>query len=470
MNYKVTKTITKMTKTTTITATPKQTNRYEIVSAVAYLAGVMKRVFDSEGTPPKLEVYEMMNQDKNARTVRNLSIIRTAIMRNFGTIKYFRNTNFTSVKVALTQLNCDTTFIVDAMMKLEDDGVKWEVPNGFVWEYEANISRMITERIDDCRKYFPEEVNWSYIKGLFLLEEIRSDDQETVKAIRDYRQNRKAYPYQVFLNWEPVNEGNILYHDSKFLELLYAQHGDVYDPSTAYKNRNILTKFLLGHSDADVVSTNAEVLVDCENVDPYKLISTLRHIPDEARNKIGKMILFDDVHTANTWRNLEKYTDIPVEHVMIERVNDHKSLTDIMLTARAVSEYCAAGVDSFMLASSDSDFWGLIQSLPHANFMILAEEEKFGQTMMDAAAIADISVYFMEEAEMGDVREDVLKTEVESMLKNAVKVNLVTLMREALTAVRMDMSADERRAFAIKYLQDLKVVVDEDANMSIAIG
>lgn len=56
---------------------------YVIVSKVAYLIGVPKRIFENEHEPPQLEVYQQLENDKNARIIRNLCIIRTEIERNF---------------------------------------------------------------------------------------------------------------------------------------------------------------------------------------------------------------------------------------------------------------------------------------------------------------------------------------------------------------------------------------------------
>ena len=56
---------------------------YEIVSKVAYLIGVPKRIFDNEHEAPKIEIYEKLDADKTARIIRHLCIIRTAIERNF---------------------------------------------------------------------------------------------------------------------------------------------------------------------------------------------------------------------------------------------------------------------------------------------------------------------------------------------------------------------------------------------------
>ena len=70
---------------------------YELVSKVAYLIGVPLRIFQNEHEPPKIEIYDRLEQDKNARIIRNLCIIRTAIERNYrktscgwNTVGFFR--------------------------------------------------------------------------------------------------------------------------------------------------------------------------------------------------------------------------------------------------------------------------------------------------------------------------------------------------------------------------------------------
>ena len=70
---------------------------------------------------------------------------------------------------------------------------------------------------------------------------------------------------------------------------------------------------------------------------------------------------------------LETFTRIPVEHRLIERVKQEKSLVGIQLTAGACREHYQNHVDSFIIASSDSDYWGLISSLTDADFLLLVE-------------------------------------------------------------------------------------------------
>ena len=41
-------------------------------------------------------------------------------------------------------------------------------------------------------------------------------------------------------------------------------------------------------------------------------------------------------------------------------------------------------ITSFILLSSDSDFWGVISSLPNANFLVMVEREKCGIDIQNA--------------------------------------------------------------------------------------
>ena len=49
---------------------------YELVSKVAYLIGVPLRIFQNEHEPPKIEIYNRLEQDKNARIIRNLCAVK----------------------------------------------------------------------------------------------------------------------------------------------------------------------------------------------------------------------------------------------------------------------------------------------------------------------------------------------------------------------------------------------------------
>ena len=66
---------------------------YDLVSKVAYLIGVPLRIFQNEHEPPKIEIYNQLEQDKNARIIRNLCIIRTTIERNYSRYEKSQNSS-----------------------------------------------------------------------------------------------------------------------------------------------------------------------------------------------------------------------------------------------------------------------------------------------------------------------------------------------------------------------------------------
>ena len=137
---------------------------YEIVSKVAYLIGVPKRIFDNEHEAPKIEIYEKLDADKTARIIRHLCIIRTAIERNFKHINERMKFSYLSISSmpeyvpqdSLQQLNADgISFIKKSSTKLS--------------QHIVEINKLISDRINNCKKLFPLWLNWLYVKNLFLM-------------------------------------------------------------------------------------------------------------------------------------------------------------------------------------------------------------------------------------------------------------------------------------------------------------
>lgn len=56
--------------------TDYENSTYTVISKIAFLIGVPKRIFENEHEPPQMEWYEKLYNNKNARIVRNLSILR----------------------------------------------------------------------------------------------------------------------------------------------------------------------------------------------------------------------------------------------------------------------------------------------------------------------------------------------------------------------------------------------------------
>ena len=327
-----------------------ENSTYVVVSKIAYLIGVPKRIFENEYEPPKMEWYDKLSTDKNARIIRNLCMLRTAIELNYRAI-------FLKMRSEICSIYSMPEYIPqECINELMKDGISILKSNSTLTQYIIAINNHISNRINNCKTLFPLWLKWDYIRDLFIMP--NGLTEKGVKAAAaDYYANKSRYPYQVYINWAYTESGNILYNDKKFVQLLYKSKEDYFSDTSKVADAGNLTKDgiyrFLDKSEKVVV------VVDCENSDPYKLYATLNNLDQEALlDKISKIILFDDVHTTSAWKILEDFTQIPIEYVLIERIKENKSLVDIRLTTGTCREYYQNHVDSFILVSSDSDYWG----------------------------------------------------------------------------------------------------------------
>lgn len=435
---------------------------YELVSKVAYLIGVPKRIFENEHEAPRLEIYEQLEKDKTARIVRNLCVVRTSIERNFKHINDKMRMEYKTI------LSMPEYVPSDSLNQLTADGINFiKKSSTKLAHHIIEINRLISDRINNCKPLFPLWINWQYIKDIFIMP--NGLTEEGTKLAADlYYSNLSYYPYQVYINWIPADEGNVLYNDKKFATLLYQWHNDYFGEMSKVSDAGTYVKSNIYDYIED--SDKVVVVVDCENSDPYKLVATLKNLNSDYTQKIASIILFDDVHTASAWRILEEFTKIPVEHMMIERVKQSKSLVDIMLTARACQEHYTNNVDSFIIVSSDSDYWGLIQSLPYARFLVMIEREKCGPDMKAALVSSGIFFCYIDDfysANAEEIKHSALFREMYRYIDNHVQLNVNEMFSEALRATRIDMADAEKKQFFHRYIRSMQMSISDDGDVVI---
>ena len=437
---------------------------YEIVSKVAYLIGVPLRIFENEHEAPQMDVYQRLEKDKNARIIRNLCIIRTEIERNFKKINDKMRTEYKSL------LSMPEYVSAAAINTLTADGINFiKKSSTQLSGHIVEINRIISDRINNCKGLFPLWLNWQYVRELFIMPNGLSE-KGSKDAAAGYYESLSFYPYQVYINWRPYDAGNILYNDKKFVTLLYEWDNDEF---TEYSKVSDAGTYVKGNIH-DYINDGEQVVVvvDCENSDPYRLSATLRGLDRAYLDKINSIILFDDVHTASAWSILEQFTHIPVEHITIERIKQNKSLVDIKLTARACQEYYENKVDSFIIVSSDSDYWGLISSLPKARFLVMIEREKCGPDMKAALVDSGIFYCYLDDFYTGDSEElkmNALFREMRNYMARAVRLNVNAMLDDALRSTRITMPPSERKQFYDKYIKTLQLVIDDNGDVSLAI-
>lgn len=317
---------------------------YTVISKVAYLIGVPKKFFEAEYAPPQLQTFDQMEREKNARIIRDLCRLRTAIEQNYGRINK-------AFLYDLKNLHTLPEYIPqECLRRLSEDGIELLRANYKLTQYIIDINLHIANRINNCRDLLPLWLKWEYVRELFLMPN-GTKEAGLKRAAEEYCANRTHYPYQVYINWPAQEEqGNILHNDKKFITLLYEMHEDYFADLSKVSDAGNAAKagiyqFLEG-------SRRTAIVVDCENSDPYKLYAMLNNLDQNALlGKIAKIILYDDVHTTTAWQILEKFTQIPVEHVLIERVKENKSLVDIRLTTGTCCEFFQNNIETVCLLS-----------------------------------------------------------------------------------------------------------------------
>ena len=338
-----------------------------------------------------------------------------------------------------------------------------------IWKSDISIPEQNQGEQLEYDRIFPLWLNWKYIRELFIMPNGLCE-KGTQEAAAVYYEHILLYPYQMYIHWSPSDQGNILFNDKRFVSLLYRWHNDEFTEYNKVSDAGSYIKDSIYDFIDD--SQKVVIVVDCENSDPYKLSATLRRLNSTYTEKITSIILFDDIHTASAWSSLEKFTSVSVEHILIERIKQNKSLVDIRLTARACQEYYENNVDSFIIVSSDSDYWGLISSLPKAQFLVMIEHNKCGPDMKAALANSGIFYCYLDDFYSGDSEElktNALLQEMRDYMEKAVQLNAIDMLNDALRSTRIEMTAAERQQFYDKYIKTLQLSINDDGKVSLVI-
>ena len=433
----------------------------EVVTTIAYMIGVrMSALTVSYGECS--ELIEKLQADKDATTIRYLCKLRTVLMQKFKKTDDL-------MRYQLKNLHNIEWYDKDNIKQLEKWGFTIIQANCRSEKYMQDLTRLINENIDKCSHLFYDWLNWEYIRDLFFVPKYNKNGVMKVE-FNKYMANIEHYPFQMYIHWQPAEVGSIIYSDRKFLKIIYGQHNDSFTDYTKYRDaddetRNNIYNFI------DSAEKTA-IAVDCENSNPYKLYSVLKGLNQEELAKIEKITLYDDPNTTAGWDWLSKFTQIPVEHIEIDRVTDRKSLVDVRMTASVVTDFYRDGITSFIIVSSDSDFWGLIESLPKAKFLVMYEYEKCGTAIKNALAQHGIYYCAIDDfctAGTEELKRAVLFAELEKHLPSLIGENPLELTHKIYEATKVTATMKEMENFCNRYVKTLRLKVNSEGKFVIEI-
>ena len=438
-----------------------------VTSITAYLIGVSEDKFaEKEGVLAYDGAeYARLEKEEKAKIIRSLCRVRTGIEKNYSRIYLKYRDEHLSIMHMPEYVPTDALTYLNSKMKIYPF---CDNPQRLLFE----VNRLISARINNCKDLFPSWLHWDYMRTIFLMPD-GLKEEGTKRAGEYFRANYNRYPFHAYINWhfnEDEDTGNILYNDAKFVPMLYEQNGDAFTDMSKVSDVSERTKVSI----YDFISKAKKIvaLVDCENSDPYALCAAIDGLDKESREKISKIILIDDVNAASAWKRLKDFISVPVEHRLTERVVDNKSLVDMTLAVQACRDCFVNDVDSFLLISSDSDYWALISALPEADFLVLVEHEKCSFDLKSKLMEQGIYYAYLDDfysANSDRIKIGVLQAEIQAELDKMVAFNMRELMDEKMKRARMFLSDNEKRTFYDKYLRSAKLVLAEDGNIRVEI-
>lgn len=434
----------------------------EVATAFAYMLGVENEILDKYYGHHHAAVLERLRRDRAATAVRYLCRVRTALMNHFLDVD-------NEMLYGLSNLDRMRYFDRDEIAALQGWGIPVIQSNYRADRYVFHLTKLLDDSVDACKKWFPESLKFEYVRDAFVPP--KYDKPGVLKAEYDkYRARKVFYPFQLYMYWEPSDQGNLLYSDGKLLHALYAAHGEQFVEGYKYRDASENTKESIYRFIRE--SKKVVMAVDCENADPYKLYGVLKNLGAIDRRLIDRIILYDDYHTTIAWDYIGSLVDVPVEHVEVPRVTDAKSLVDIRMAVGVSASHYRDEVDSFILCSSDSDFWGLISSIPEARFLVMYEYSKCGNAVKEAWTQRNIfhcamDDFYMENAKQ--LQDVVLKKVLKSYLPGIVGENGWQVTKQVFADAFIQADEKEMRRFYEKYLKKLKLKLGEDGTFTIVL-
>ena len=400
-----------------------------------YLIGVPSQYIDNYDTLNKGVMIE----------VRKLCSLRSMLIANFtGINDEFRN------RVQLADISLTARYVAD----LAKCGINI-VNSGSLSRNIIELNHLIDARMEKIAlgfKHIPQE----WIQEIFSMP--NGDEIDGVRAaVRKYRQFKNFYPYQKYINWpfaetpEEQRSKNIFGNDELLHELLADIH----------RNKAVQLMDFIGTA-KDVV-----VVVDCENSDPQRLYDSLNSM----KNFLCKIILVDDTHTNKMWDELvREYTEagITIEHDELPRLKEQKSLVDLRMVAKTCEEFYKNQIEHFIFATSDSDIWALISSLPEADILVLAERCKCGDILTEALTQNKIKCLFMEDITepSTELMDRIMRSRIESMISKSY-IDVRRIVQTAAQQLNLFLEKEVIDRYVSEALGEICSVNDDDAGRVI---
>lgn len=257
------------------------------------------------------------------------------------------------------------------------------------------LSQLITSLVGDVLNRF----NFPHVEQVsryFQMPDVTKSELDDLVAYCN--DNIRRFPHWIFI----MDEGRAKNHlarifneDKKLFVTAYAIAEDSY-----YSSNIEVPKFdwgMFGASDVHVempLSRNSIFYVDCDNLEFESFLSILdrvKSVSDDCSQHVFKLFL--DETSDSVWNVLSSIVDscFTLEFIRLKRIKESKSVVDVAMTVEITKDAVGSLDCSQVLVSSDSDFFGVIDSgiLP----AVFYDRVKANKDYIDCLQRQDITLF-----------------------------------------------------------------------------
>ena len=413
----------------------------KIVSKIAYLIGIktdtlIKHFYENS--------YEKLLENQDANLISLLCEMRTNLMSHY----FDEGFEFAAQSVFISYI-----------IRLNKLGIRLNTELQTNFEYLLQINNLINDNINKCAIFFKEDnIDWLRIRN-YIVFPLFNNQEVTESTIEYFCSHRELYPYGIFVNFRQKKQGNMLSFDELFLNVIGAKQTQ--NEQKNFYTHNYIDSFLSNNSDTDM-------LVDCENTDPFKFFEYLNGLKNESKNKLKCIYLISDsrAYFPGYFKNLNfKFSEI-------SRIKSSKSLVDENLLFIISRLYYEQNQNSFVICSSDSDFMGMIDLFPSTNLFFVCDKNKTANRTISYLKKQKTAYEFFrnyEHKELEKFKLSVLKEEFREFLETNFRVNLGEILCNILFDTRIQLSSDEMDLVMNQIVSSTKFALDEDDILTFSV-
>lgn len=437
-----------------------------IVTPMAYLTGVSEDLLDKRYDDND-ELLKKLRSDDDAGRIRHLCMIRNEIMKDF--MYFVDNMDRFSYGFGRGLDGIERT--KESAEWLRSHGTEVCLTGKKVNDHQIHINELIAQNINSVRKYFGEDIDFEYIRDLFVIPRYKQIEniKKEARTFCNYSLHG-FYPFGRYLHWSPCDNGLIFDNDLHFLDVVYSQHNDRY-----------MTPWNYTDADADIqgcisdyienAAGNVHMYVDSENVDIYQLVSMLEALDGTVRERIGKIIVIRDKNNHQGWQLISSRIGIKVEHHHAVRIIDGKSSVDPDLMLDAANDFHENNVRSIIIISSDVDFSSLIRKVK-ASYLVFYQRNKISTRTLDfyrengvqTVALNEFAAHRSE-----SFKKQVFRQEIIRFFKEQFMLNGMEIANKINTLTSMHLSDTELKNYYKKYIKGSMIGFGENGEFTVSI-